>query len=189
MTRRPRFSLAHSGLEMSWREIKRNIFKTYTDLSIQKAVSAVQSSMDTGGNPLLIGIALRALANAPAGVSFHSWQTIYADTLARTKFCVRGSWSDGLALLAGQLNILMEASANTDLADAMINTHLAHRVIQDQDSLHGTGPGSKLSDCCGWLYVSSRKERVFENGFSLFGHAYRIVQYQEIASMASDSFS
>ncbi len=166
VTRLPRFSLAFSGLERSWRAIKRNIFKTYTDPSIQKAISAVQSSIDKGGNPRLIVIAVRALANAPVGVSFHSWQTNYADTLARTKFCLRGSWSGGLALLAGQLNLLMEASANADLADVMINAHLAQRVIPDQGSFHGTGPGSKLSDCGGWLYVSSDKERVFKN--SLF---------------------
>mmetsp|Transcript_2667 Transcript_2667/g.5668 ORF Transcript_2667/g.5668 Transcript_2667/m.5668 type:complete len:395 (+) Transcript_2667:143-1327(+) len=89
VTRLPKFSLSHSGLARSWRVIKRDINK-FADTTVKHVVSCIQSSMDNGGNPRLIIWAVRAMTDAPANFSFHSWQKkILGQTGANEVLCAR----------------------------------------------------------------------------------------------------
>ncbi len=103
VTKLPRFSLAHSRLDRSSQNIKRNI-NTYADTTVRHAVTLIQASMENGVNPRLICFAVAAMINALANFSFYCWQTKFAGQLAESKFGLRVWWIGFACRATGSIN-------------------------------------------------------------------------------------
>ena len=93
-TRLPEFSLRLSGLMRVWTGLQRAVRSSPADNTSRDVISAIQSAMDSGGNPWLIlwaiSVAQTSFAQHFRGPSFFVWQTEFAKSVQFSKFSISG---------------------------------------------------------------------------------------------------
>ena len=176
VTRLPRFDLELSGLQVTMKAWTKRIDYVYV-------TSAISHSVSNGGNPWLITVAILAastlassmvevelqgeeLENAARRI-FLRWQDLFSRQIFEQKFSEK-SISRGFKGLSAQLNLLLDASATSQLSDVMLGYHFATRCIPDSCRLCGTDKKANLNDCGGCLYFAPPESRAKGNSLHFF---------------------
>ena len=186
MTRLPCFQMSASHLKEKWEQTKTLIGKHRSDLNC--AVNAIECSLHNRGNPRLISSAISALASKvkDSNSTFDAWQRQFASDVTETKFPFK-TYSGIFPEMNGQLNLLMEASAEAELSDTMLAKHFAVRAVPDNGSKTGTDSSARLVDCAGWLYLATAADRCL--GKSLFYVNERLIQNTRRSADVSVNFA
>ena len=170
ITRLPGFALDASGLSRSWRSIRRAANLAPEDDTAQSVIAAIQSAIDRFANPRLLYHAIADVEDLlqmnGISPSFYRWQTKFSESVNVIKFRVESRWSEAFNGIIGQLNLLLEGSATSSLADAMIGEHFAQRAVPNFETGCGVRANSGMGESCGWLYISSSWYKAL--GHSLF---------------------
>ena len=164
VTRLPQFVLELSDFHESFERL--SLHPLY-----RLVVNAIQLSISSGGNPFLISIGIRIAYKlllgdlpVPSGIFvtqeliFHVWQQEFSKSVAKSKFSF-ASYTRLFKGLVGQLNLLLEASATSDLSDAMLGHHFASRAIPDGCKTFSSVKGIGMDACSSCLWLSSSEDR------------------------------
>ena len=197
VTRLPRFDFELSGLQIGFDAVtKREDF-----LYVAKAI---RLSMSTGGNPWLIKEAITSAVKLTTSMAefkqeeeeleevarnnFVYWQDYFSRQVFQKKFSY-ASISQGFKGLAAQLNLVLDASATSQLSDLLLGYHFAMRCIPDSGSSCWTGKRADLKDCGGCLYLALPKSRATGNNLLFFRGRRKPADGVGFASWQTTSFA
>jgi DNA polymerase III delta prime subunit len=164
ITRLPRFDFQSCHVQSKWATVKS---MEYSKL----VVGCIESSIQNGGNSRSI---ILAIESAEAVISeggavieedfFEEWRKLFASKIVDSKFR-HSSFSEASKGLAGQLNLLLDASTDPSVSDVLLSHHFAIRAIPDNGATISTRPHATFAETGGWLYLATDKQRGL--GYSL----------------------
>ena len=184
ITRLPSFDIQCSHAQTRWESLKaQNIAKLVVD--------SISCSILNGGNSRLIVFAIESaeqvlLDQTMKGSSveqfFDAWQEKFSLKILNNKFN-KASFSEASKGLIGQLNLLLGASAEPNLADVLLSHHYAIRAIPDMGAKISSRPGDNFAEIGGWLFLAPQRARGL--GSSLFFVAGPFVQAFRVVDVPS----
>ena len=131
----------------------------------------IESSIQNGGNSRSIIMAIQSAAEVLSTEEveieedfFEKWQAIFAGKVIDSMF-KHTSFSETSKGLIGQLNLLLDASADPNVSDVLLSHHFAIRAIPDNGETISARPRAKIAETGGWLYLATNEERGL--GYSL----------------------
>ena len=197
VTRLPRFDLELSGLQIGFEAVTKREDFFYV-------ARAIGLSVSTGGNPWLIKVAITSAVKLATSMAeferegeeleevarnnFICWQDCFSRQVFGQKFSYE-SISRGFKGLAAQLNLLLDASATSQLSDVLLGYHFAMRCIPDSGRWCGTGKRADLNDCGGCLCLALPKSRATGNSLLFFRGRRKPADKVGFASWQTTSFA
>ena len=184
ITRLPSFDIQCSHAQTRWESLKaQNIAKLVVD--------SISCSILNGGNSRLIVFAIESAEQVLSDQTkkgssveqfFDAWQEKFSLKILNNKFN-KASFSEASKGLIGQLNLLLGASAEPNLADVLLSHHYAIRAIPDMGAKLSSRPGDNFAEIGGWLFLAPQRARGL--GSSLFFVAGPFVQAFRVVDVPS----